>query len=85
MQITYDSIKDLLYLRLDERTQEVENRRVAEDIVLDMGRDEKLVGIEIMDASLHVRMDGLFPLTYENSRAPVQMACEEPEKYGLKK
>lgn len=82
MQINYDSTKDLLYLRLDERTQDVENRRVADDIVLDIGRDEKLVGIEIMDASLHVRMDGLFPLTYKTSRTPVQMACEEPEEYG---
>lgn len=54
--------------------QEVESRRVSDDIVLDMGRDEKLVGIEIMDASLHVRMDGLFPLTYKMSQAPVQMA-----------
>ena len=82
MQITYDSTKDLLYLRLDERTQDVENRRVSDDIVLDIGRDEKLVGIEIVDASLHVRMDGLFPLTYKISPTPVQVACEDPEEYG---
>lgn len=82
MQITYDSIKDLLYLRLDERAQDVENRRVTEDIVLDIGRDEKLVGIEIMDASLHVRMDGLFPLTCKTLLAPVQAVREEPEDYG---
>lgn len=81
MQITY-STKDLLYLRLDERTQEVGNHRVSEDIVLDMGKDEKLAGIEIMNASLHVRMDGLFSLTYKTSLPPVQLACGAPEEYG---
>jgi hypothetical protein len=35
-----------------------------------------------MDASLHVRMDGLFPLTYKTSSTPVQMACEDSEEYG---
>lgn len=85
MQIMYDNAKDLLYLRLDDRAQDVENRRVAEDIVLDIGKDEKLVGIEIMDASQHVRLDGLFPVGYEQPSQSVAMVCEEPEEYGSKK
>jgi uncharacterized protein YuzE len=67
MQIFYDSKTDLLYLRLDERKQSVINKRLSEDIVLDMGEDEKIVGIEILDASEHLNLERLLPLQYEAS------------------
>ena len=51
MKIYYDDGTDLLYLRFDEREQQVENRRLADDIVLDIGEGGKFVGIEILDAS----------------------------------
>jgi len=51
MKVQYDERADLLYLRLDPRPQEVLNRRVSDDIVLDVGREDKIVGIEIMNAS----------------------------------
>lgn len=51
--------------RFDDREQEVENKRVSEDVVLDMGEEEKLVGIEIMDASRHVKLEGILPPRYE--------------------
>ncbi len=51
MKIEYDEQADLLYLRLDPRPQEVMNKRVTEDIVLDVGKEDKIVGIEIMNAS----------------------------------
>jgi uncharacterized protein YuzE len=68
MQIHYDSRTDLLYLRLDDGRQPVVNRRVSDDIVLDVGPDDRMVGIEIMDASKHVRMDHLLPVTYLQER-----------------
>jgi uncharacterized protein YuzE len=65
MQIFYDSKTDLLYLRLDERKQQVINKRLSEDIVLDMGEGDKIVGIEIVDASKHLNLEKLLPLRYE--------------------
>ncbi|MFQ5780654.1 MAG: DUF2283 domain-containing protein [Nitrospiria bacterium] len=65
----YNDKTDLLYIRFDDREQEVENKRVAEDIVLDMGEGEKLVGIEIMDASRHVKLEGILPTRYEVPKA----------------
>ncbi len=50
MQIHYDSKFDLLYIRLEPSKQNVTNIQVTEDIVLDMGEGDKLVGIEILDA-----------------------------------
>ncbi len=65
MQIVYNVKTDLLYLRLDERKQPVINKRVSEDIVLDMGKDDRIIGIEILDASKHLNLDKLMPVTYK--------------------
>ena len=65
MQITYNAKTDLLYLRLDDRKQEVINRQVSEDIVLDLGEGDRIVGIEILDASKHLNLERLLPVTYD--------------------
>jgi len=64
MQILYDAKRDLLYLRMDDRKQEVVNKRLSEDIVLDIGEGEKIVGIEILDASKHLSLERLLPVGY---------------------
>ena len=38
MRIQYDRKVDLLYIRLDEKKQKVINKRIFEDVVLDIGR-----------------------------------------------
>ena len=67
MNILYNDKTDLLYIRLDDKKQEIINRRVSEDIVLDIGEDDKIVGIEILDASKHVSLEKLMPVNYETS------------------
>jgi uncharacterized protein YuzE len=71
MQILYNAKTDLLYIRLDDRKQEVINRRLSEDIVLDVGENDKIVGIEILDASRHINLEGLLPIKYEVSAEAV--------------
>ena len=68
VQIHYNAKSDLLYLRLDDRRQEVTNTRVSDDIVLDIGEDERIVGIEIFDASKHLNLENLLPVKYEVTR-----------------
>ena len=65
MQIHYDAATDLLYLRFDDRRQEVVNKRVSEDVVLDIGENDKIVGIEILDASTHLNLDKLLPVEHQ--------------------
>jgi uncharacterized protein YuzE len=65
MTIHYDTKTDLLYLRLEPAKQEVINKRVTEDVVLDIGEDDKIIGIEITDASKHVNLEALMPVTYK--------------------
>lgn len=68
MNIVYNDKTDLLYIRFDDRKQEVINRRVSDDIVLDIGENDRIVGIEILDASKHVTLDRLLPVKYELSQ-----------------
>ncbi|MBX3059143.1 MAG: DUF2283 domain-containing protein [Anaerolineae bacterium] len=65
MQITYNTKTDVLYIRLDARQQDVINQRLNEDIVLDIGDADKIVGIEILDASSHLNLDQLLPVQVE--------------------
>jgi uncharacterized protein YuzE len=67
MTIHYDSKTDLLYLRMSSEEQQVINKRVTEDIVLDIGADDKIVGIEIMDASKHIDLNKLMPVEYSKA------------------
>ena len=64
MQIHYDSKIDLLYLRLSPEKQKVTNIQVTEDIILDIGEGDKIVGIEILDASKHVNLEKLMPVEF---------------------
>ena len=68
MHVSYNDKSDLLYIRLDDRRQDVINRRVSDDVVLDIGEGDKIIGIEILDASKHVSLDRLLPVNYEVSK-----------------
>jgi uncharacterized protein YuzE len=50
MRITYDPEVDALYIRLIEGEHECRTVRLNEEIALNIGEGEKLVGIEILDA-----------------------------------
>jgi uncharacterized protein YuzE len=71
MNILYNDKTDLLYIRLDDRKQDVVNRRISEDIVLDIGDGDKIIGIEILDASKHITLERLLPVKYEVSEMTV--------------
>ncbi len=62
MNISYNDKTDLLYIRLDDTQQDTLNRRVSEDIVLDIGKGDRIVGIEILDASKHITLEKLLPV-----------------------
>ena len=69
MIVNYDSKTDLLYLRLDQGSHQVTNKKITDDIVLDMDEDGKIIGIEIMDASKNVQLKTLLPVTFDLKKA----------------
>ncbi|MBI2909638.1 MAG: DUF2283 domain-containing protein [Chloroflexi bacterium] len=50
MKISYDPGIDALYIRLLEGKHECRTVRLNEEVALNIGKGEKLVGIEILDA-----------------------------------
>ena len=52
MKISYDPKIDALYIRLLRGKHECRSIRLSEEVALNIGPGEKLVGIEILDAEL---------------------------------
>lgn len=71
MKIEYNDKTDLLYIRFDEVKQEITNQRVSENIVLDIGNDNKIVGIEILDAMETINLSNVLPINFINNRREV--------------
>jgi uncharacterized protein YuzE len=65
MEILYNVKTDLLYIRLDDQKHAVINRRISDDIVLDISEGDRIVGIEILDASKHLNLERLLPVNYK--------------------
>jgi uncharacterized protein YuzE len=85
MKISYDPEIDALYIRLLEGKQECRSVRLSEEVALNIGAGEKLVGIEILDAKSilgpaktpAVTLDGL-----QSSSAPLVVRDKPTKKYG---
>lgn len=51
MKISYDSEIDALYIRLVEGKHECRTLQLTDEIYLNIGENELLVGIEVLDAT----------------------------------
>jgi uncharacterized protein YuzE len=67
MKITYHEKSDLLYIRLDERQQQVLCNEPSDGVVLELGEDDRIVGIEILDASKRVDLDQFLTVDYRKT------------------
>jgi len=67
MNISYNDQTDLLYIRMDDSKQDVVNQRVTDDVVLDIGAEGKIIGIEILDASQNINLDSVLPVTWKKA------------------
>ena len=68
MKISYDSEVDALYIRLIEGECECRTLRLNEEIALNIGPDETLVGIEILDAKQVLGKGEMPAVVLENVR-----------------
>lgn len=66
MKISYDPEVDALYIRLIDGEQECRTVRLNEEIALNIGFNETLVGIEILDAKQVPGKGELPPIVLEN-------------------
>jgi len=57
MKIRYDPQVDALYISFKKDRSHVTTVRINEDVAIDLGPGEEVVGIEVLDASEHVDLD----------------------------
>jgi uncharacterized protein YuzE len=85
MKISYDPEIDALYIRFVEGKHECRTVRLNEEVALNIGEGEKLVGIEVLDAREtlgsgkvpSVMLEGL-----ESAAAPLFLHDKPAKKYG---
>jgi uncharacterized protein YuzE len=61
MKISYDPEVDAIYISFKQGPTEVTTIRLSEDVAIDLGPKEEIVGIEVLDASVHLSGDKLRP------------------------
>jgi uncharacterized protein YuzE len=85
MKISYDAEIDALYIRFLEGKQECRSVRLSDEVALNIGAGEKLVGIEILDAK-SVLGSGKTPAVIleglESANAPLLVHDKPAKKYG---
>ncbi|MFH1577234.1 MAG: DUF2283 domain-containing protein [Candidatus Margulisiibacteriota bacterium] len=61
MKISYDDKVDAAYISFKEGPTEVSTMRISEDVAVDFGPGEEIVGIEVLDASQHLSLNRKHP------------------------
>lgn len=57
MKLTYDPRYNIAYLRLHEKTEEVETIRVSDELNVDIAPDGTVYGIELLNANEQLRAE----------------------------
>jgi uncharacterized protein YuzE len=85
MKINYDPEIDALYIRFVEGKRECRTVRLNEEVALNIGEGEQLVGIEMLDAR-EVLGSGKVPAVVleglESAAAPLLLHDKPAKKYG---
>jgi uncharacterized protein YuzE len=71
MKISYDPKVDALYISFKQGPAEVTTIRLSEDVAIDLGTREEIVGIEVLDASDHLDLERLRPQVVLENLEPV--------------
>jgi uncharacterized protein YuzE len=64
LTVTYHRNVDLLYICLDDRAEQVSDEDMGEDVHLELGEGDRIVAIEILDASKRVDAASLVSLKF---------------------
>ncbi|WP_163329294.1 DUF2283 domain-containing protein [Desulfurobacterium thermolithotrophum] len=63
MKMEYDSEVDALYIDILEKEIAIDSEEIAPSVIIDYGRNNEVVGIEILNASKTIKnLDALLPL-----------------------
>jgi uncharacterized protein YuzE len=75
MKLSYDPRYNIAYIRLREKTEEVETIRISDELNVDLSPNGKIYGIELLNANeqLQIMEGGKFVLSDESTGKTVQL------------
>ncbi len=76
MKLSYDPRYNIAYIRLREKTREVETIGVSDELNIDLSPDGKIYGIELLNANeqLQIMEGGELVLTDESTGKTVELS-----------
>ena len=82
MKLTYDPRHNIAYLRLQEKTSQVETVRVSESLNVDLAPDGTVYGIELLNANEQLRGQEKGKLIVENVATGTSAEVELTKEKG---
>lgn len=82
MKLTYDPRYNIAYLRLQEKTSQVETVRVSESMNVDLAPDGTVYGIELLNANEQLRGQEKGKLIVENVATGTSAEVEPTKENG---
>jgi uncharacterized protein YuzE len=78
MKLSYDPRYNVAYIRLREKTTEVESLRVSDELNVDLAPDGTVYGIELLNANEQLRAgdDGRLVVEAEGKERSLALALE---------
>lgn len=65
MKITFDKEADAVYIELNEG-EFVSNKKIDEDTIIDLDKNENILGIELLNVSRRISKDFLSDISVKN-------------------
>ena len=69
-QISCDQQVDAPYIPFNDASTELTTVRLSEDVAIDLGPKEEIVGIEVLDASEHLSLERMKPTVILENLTP---------------
>ena len=79
MRLTYDPRYNVAYIRLHEKSAEVETLRISDELLIDMASDGTIYGIEFLNANEQIHGEDMGKLLVINE------ATGEQKEFPLSK
>lgn len=76
MRISYDPDVDAAYIRFVDGPVECQSQEISEDIILNLGPRQELVGIEILSASEVLHLDPKSPSVEIQNLLPIAVGMK---------
>jgi uncharacterized protein YuzE len=78
MKVDYDIRFNIGYIRFKEKTDKVNSFKISEDLVVDMGEDGSIYGIELLNLKEQLFGDKLSEVVLHNENSGNKLKIELP-------